>query len=185
VTSVAVALRLRTRSADETRALGASLAAALRPGDVVLLAGDLGAGKTTLTQGIAVGLGVTDPVTSPTFTLVRSHRVDATTAPGVRTLLHADLYRLDRVAEVVDLGLGELVEEGAVAVVEWGDVAAPVLGPDVLVVTLSEDGAPGRDLPGAPGRDPEDERVVILGTQGSWAQRRPELADRLASWVDP
>ncbi len=186
MTPVAVDMRLRTRSADDTRALGTALAAVLRPGDVVLLAGDLGAGKTTLTQGMAAGLGVTDPVTSPTFTLVRSHRVDAAAGPGVRTLLHADLYRLDRVAEVVDLGLDELVEEGAVAVVEWGDVAAPVLGPDVLVVTLSEDGAPGHDVPGAPGRgrDRRDERVVVLGTEGSWARRRPELAGRLASWVD-
>jgi len=165
-------LRLVTRSADDTRALGAALAGGLRAGDVVLLAGDLGAGKTTLAQGIAAGLGATGPVTSPTFTLVRSHPCRAPGAEGVRTLLHADLYRLDRLAEVVDLGLGELVEDGAVAVVEWGDVAGPSLGPDTLVVAL----APG---PGA------DDRSLELTASGAVRLRLTELAGRLEAWSSP
>ncbi len=172
-------LQLRTRSAPETKDLGAALAPWLRPGDVVLLVGDLGTGKTTLTQGIAAGLGVADPVTSPTFTLVRSHRCDAPASPdpaatgaGVRTLLHADLYRLDRLVEVADLGIGELVEDDAVAVVEWGDVGAPVLGRDALVVTM----APG---------DAPDERRVTVGGGESWELRRAGLARRLAAWQVP
>ena len=164
-------LRFRTGSAGETQALGAALAGALHPGDVVLLAGDLGTGKTTLTQGVARGLGVDGQVTSPTFTLVRSHPC----RPGgpVRTLLHADLYRLDRLAEIADLAIGELVEDGAVAVVEWGDVAEPVLGDDALTVLLSA------------GPDDEDERSVTIGVPGSWAGRRPELATALARWAAP
>ena len=129
-------VRLRTESARDTRALGAALARGLRPGDVVLLAGDLGAGKTTLAQGIGAGLGVADHVTSPTFTLVRSYPCDGPGQRPVRTFLHADLYRLEHLGEVVDLAIGELVEDDAVAVVEWGDVAEPVLGRDAISVRL-------------------------------------------------
>ena len=120
-------------SPEETRAVGAVLARLLRPGDIVLLAGDLGAGKTTFTQGLAAAMGVRDQVTSPTFTLVRPYPC---ASGDVRTLLHADLYRLDHLAEVRDLALDELVEDGAVAVVEWGDVGAPVLDPDALMVSI-------------------------------------------------
>jgi tRNA threonylcarbamoyladenosine biosynthesis protein TsaE len=173
-------VRLRTESAADTRALGAALARALRPGDVVLLAGDLGAGKTTLAQGIGVGLGITDQVTSPTFTLVRSYpcpvpveavggrRAGAT----VRTFLHADLYRLDNLAEVADLALAELVEDDAVAVVEWGDVAEPVLGGDALSVRLTEGLV-------------EDERFATISVAASCEGRDDELRRLLAPWATP
>lgn len=142
--------RLEASSASpaQTRRVGAALASVLRPGDVVLLTGELGAGKTTLVQGLAAGLGVGEQVTSPTFTLVRPYRC----APGgsgenptaLRVLLHADLYRLERTAELSDLALGELVEEEAAAVVEWGEMADDSLRRDALVVELSlED--PGSD----------------------------------------
>ena len=143
---------------------------------MVLLAGDLGAGKTTLVQGIAAGLGVAEVVTSPTFTLVRSYRCPTTGSPvsarapahppwrAVRTLLHADVYRLDRLGEVVDLDLGELVEDDAVCVVEWGDAAAPALGEVALTVTL----APG---------DHDDERAVVLEPGPSWGPDRPARDD--------
>jgi len=163
-------VRLRTDSADDTRALGAALARGLRPGDVVLLAGDLGAGKTTLAQGIGVGLGVADHVTSPTFTLVRSYPCPG--SPTIRTLVHADLYRLDTTGEVVDLALAELVEDDAVAVVEWGDVAEPVLGGDAISVRL----APGPI---------DDERWVTIGVTGSAAPRRGELDGLVAKWATP
>ena len=169
VTGDPAPVRLRTRSAHDTRALGEALARGLGPGDVVLLAGDLGAGKTTLAQGIGVGLGVVDHVTSPTFTLVRSYPC---TAPGVRTFLHADLYRLERMGEVVDLALAELVEDDAVAVVEWGDVAQPVLGPDAISVRLAEGPHP-------------DERSVTISLAASSATRRDELSALLGSWVTP
>jgi len=167
-----VGLRLRSRSAADTGALGEALGGGLRPGDVVLLAGDLGAGKTTLVQGVARGLGVADAVTSPTFTLVRTHRCRPDPPTGVRTLLHADLYRLDRMAEVADLGIGELVEDAAVAVVEWGDVAEPILGTDALVVVLAAGAT-------------TDERSVTVDARGPWERRLPDLAARLARWVAP
>jgi tRNA threonylcarbamoyladenosine biosynthesis protein TsaE len=127
-----------TASAEATRALAARLAGAARPGDVVLLVGGLGAGKTTFAQGFARALGVEGPVTSPTFTLVRQY--PCAVGP-VGQLLHADVYRLDHLAEVEDLGLSQLVEEGGVALVEWGDAAAPVLGPVACTVTIERAGA--------------------------------------------
>jgi tRNA threonylcarbamoyladenosine biosynthesis protein TsaE len=102
----------------------------------VLLIGDLGAGKTALTQGIAAGLGIDRAVTSPTFTMVASHEVDG--RRGISTLLHADLYRVGSGVEADDLALGELVEEAAVAVVEWGNVAPELVGHDQLIVTLTQ-----------------------------------------------
>ena len=166
-------LRLHTRSAADTRALGAALAGALHPGDIVLLAGDLGAGKTTLVQGVASGLGITEQVTSPTFTLVRHYRCPVATpgeAGSVRTLLHADLYRLERLDEVADLAIGEMVEDAAVAVVEWGDVGGPVLGRDALPVRL--DPGPG-----------EHDRDVVVTPTPSWAARRRLLETLLAGWT--
>ena len=103
------------------------LATVCVPGDVLLLSGDLGAGKTTFAQGFGRALGIDEPITSPTFTLVRQYEMTAG-ATGVRMLLHADVYRLDHLGEIADLGLGQLVEDGGVALVEWGDAAEPVLG---------------------------------------------------------
>ncbi len=136
--------RRHCATAEETRRAGEELAALLEPGDVVVLSGPLGAGKTTFTQGVARGLGVVEPVTSPTFTLVREHRCH--NERGVETLHHADVYRVSSLDEVADLALGELVEEGGVALVEWGELAAPVFGPRVLVVELARDEAEGRTV---------------------------------------
>ncbi len=159
--------RVRTRSADETRALAAHLARAARRGDVVVLQGVLGAGKTTFAQGFARGLGVDGPVTSPTFTLVRQYPC------ALGQLLHADVYRLDHLAEVWDLGLADLVEDG-VALVEWGDVARPALGPVTWTVSIQRpDGGGGED-----GTDSgDDDRVVTVG--GDDESRRDEVAAAL------
>lgn len=148
-------------SAAATRALGAALAGCCRPGDVVLLTGDLGAGKTTFAQGFAVGLGVTEAVTSPTFVLLHPYRC----GPGpVRTLLHADLYRLGQLREVAELALGELVEDEAVALVEWGEMAAPLLGAEALVVTLAH------------GEGAEERTVTVQAPPGErWGPRRAAL----------
>jgi tRNA threonylcarbamoyladenosine biosynthesis protein TsaE len=104
---------LETSSPEETEAAGEELGRRLRTGDLVLLKGELGAGKTTFVRGIARGTGATVPVASPTFQLVRIY-------PGRLQLAHVDLYRLEKGDELRDLGLEELLEAGAV-VVEWGE----------------------------------------------------------------
>jgi tRNA threonylcarbamoyladenosine biosynthesis protein TsaE len=153
---------------DETRELAGRLAALCRPGDVILLVGDLGAGKTVFAQGFAAALGVPGPVTSPTFALVRHYRCGEHSPVGV--LIHADVYRTGSLDEVADLALAELVEEDAVALVEWGELAAPALGESALEVTLV---AP--DPVGAPER-----RVLTLVGRGRWAGRSDEAAALLA-----
>jgi len=172
-------LRLATSGAGQTRALARSLAPLVVPGDVLLLAGDLGAGKTTFAQGFGAGLGIGEPITSPTFTLVREYPVDRPAACGdrghpVRVFYHADVYRLDHLQEIADLGLGELVEDGGVALVEWGDVAEPLLGRGSLRVALSAAG------------DDEDRRLVTVDTADpAWRSRREALAAALRAWSVP
>jgi len=121
-------------SDDATQDAGEAFAAVLRRGDVVLLSGRLGAGKTTFVKGVARALGVIERVTSPTFTMVRPHA--AHNDRGITTLHHADVYRVDSIGEVLDLDLGELVEEDGVALVEWGDLAASVFGREVLTLSF-------------------------------------------------
>jgi tRNA threonylcarbamoyladenosine biosynthesis protein TsaE len=111
---------LVTRSAEETEALGESLARELGPGDVLALYGDLGAGKTCLVRGLARGLGAAGAVTSPTFTLVHEY-------PGPLPLYHLDLYRLGSAAELEDLGVEEYLFGAGVAAVEWAEKAGPLL----------------------------------------------------------
>jgi tRNA threonylcarbamoyladenosine biosynthesis protein TsaE len=125
-------------------AAGEALAGALRPGDVVLLTGPLGAGKTTFAKGVAKGLGVRERVTSPTFTIVREHH--CANDLGIETLHHCDVYRVESLDEVVDLAIGELVEESAVALVEWGELAAAVFGRDVLTIDFAVQEDEGREL---------------------------------------
>ena len=125
-------------TSEATERAGEEFAAWLEPGDVVLLSGPLGAGKTTFVRGVARALGVRERVTSPTFTLVRPHRTDG--ARGIRTLLHADVYRLGSLDEALDLALGELVEEDAVALIEWGDVVAAVFGERVVTLEIAVHG---------------------------------------------
>jgi tRNA threonylcarbamoyladenosine biosynthesis protein TsaE len=130
-------ISLHSTSAEGTRAIGAALGRILVAGDVVLLAGDLGAGKTTLVQGVGQALGVEGPMPSPTFTLMNTYEAALHVA-------HIDLWRLERMSELHDLGLDELLDEGAVALVEWGDVALSVLGRDALLVRLEAlDDEPG------------------------------------------
>jgi tRNA threonylcarbamoyladenosine biosynthesis protein TsaE len=155
-----------SESPEETRALAGRVAVRCAPGDVVLLIGDLGAGKTVFAQGFAAALGVPGPVTSPTFALVRQYRCGDGSPVGL--LIHADVYRTGSLDEVVDLALAELVEEDAVALVEWGELAAPALGDSALEITLV---AP--DPVGAPER-----RVLTLVGRGRWAERS-DVADAL------
>lgn len=156
-------IKVVTKSAEDTRELGAALAAVARSGDVVLLSGDLGAGKTTLAQGFARGLGVTEQVVSPTFILVRTYQ-------GRLTLVHADAYRMDNLQEVTDLDLPELLDDGGVALVEWGDVIAPVLPADYLAVRLDFG-------------DGDDDRHIDVRVVGpTWASRTAALRGALDRW---
>ena len=123
-----------TSSVEATQRAGRELASLLRAGDIILLTGPLGAGKTAFTQGLAVGLGVSDRVTSPTFTLVRQHQ--CTTSQGISILHHADVYRTNSLDEIEDLALEELVEVGGVAVIEWGEMAAALLGRTAWRITI-------------------------------------------------
>ena len=111
-----------------TRAIGAAVATQLHVGDVVVLTGELGTGKTVFAQGVGQGLGVTEPIVSPTFTLVREYE-------GRIPLHHLDVYRLDREQEAIDLGLDELFD-GAVTVIEWGEGVRSLLPSDRLEVAL-------------------------------------------------
>ena len=145
-------------SPGRTRSLGAALAAVLQPGDVVLLSGELGAGKTVLVQGIAAGLGVAEPATSPTFALLHEHE------GAELRLLHADAWRLSSPAEAGDLALAEEVGDGRTAlVVEWGERAAPAVPGEHLRVVIE----PGSG---------EDERTLQLYLDGpGWEARRDRL----------
>ena len=131
-------------TSDDTVVAGETLAPVLRTGDIVLLSGTLGAGKTTFVKGVAKGLGVKERITSPTFTMVRQHA--CANDQGITTLHHCDVYRVESLDEVVDLALGELVEESAVALVEWGDLAASVFGRDVFTIDFFVDGEERRTL---------------------------------------
>jgi tRNA threonylcarbamoyladenosine biosynthesis protein TsaE len=170
-------VHLRTHSADQTMAVGAAVGGLLVPGDVVLLAGELGAGKTTFTKGLARALGVGDLVTSPTFTLVRSYNCVSVPVSGergptprrVERLVHADLFRLDHLREVVDLAIGELSED-AVAVVEWGDVAAPVFEYRSLTIGIAHGTSSSR-------------RDVSLELTGRFEPRRTALDEALRPWM--
>jgi tRNA threonylcarbamoyladenosine biosynthesis protein TsaE len=131
-------------TAEDTIAAGEEFAAVLSSSDIVLLSGTLGAGKTTFVKGVAKGLGVHERVTSPTFTMVREHH--CSNSSDIETLHHCDVYRVESLDEVLDLALGELVEDSAVALVEWGELAASVFGRDVITVDFQVDDNDGRTL---------------------------------------
>ncbi len=155
----------RTHSVEETGALAARVGALLRAGDVVVLDGELGTGKTVFAKGIAVALGIKEPVVSPTFTVVREYDAPL-------PLVHVDVYRLDHLQELHDLGFDDLVGGDAVTVVEWGDHVRSLLPPDRLGVLLE----PG---------DRDDDRVVTIDAAGvSWVARREALAGAVGGPAD-
>jgi tRNA threonylcarbamoyladenosine biosynthesis protein TsaE len=151
---------------DATRDLAAAVAGLARPGDVVVLAGDLGAGKTAFVQGFGRALGVEERITSPTFTLVHIYE------GGRLPIHHLDVYRLDQINEALDLGLAEMLDDGGVVLVEWGDAILPVLPHDLLEVRLTFG-------------DGDDDRGLQLRPVGpGWSARARSLATALAPWVD-
>ena len=159
---------LTVASADDMVALGRRLAAVLLPGDLVVLSGDLGAGKTTLVQVIGAGLGVRGPITSPTFVIARVHP----SLTGGPALVHADAYRLTSPAEVDDLDLDASLET-SVTVVEWGGGLAEALAADRLEISIALAGPPPGPAgpggaPGGAGPDPEPRTVRLEGHGARW-----------------
>lgn len=122
-----------------TQAVGTALAPLVSPGDVLILSGDLGAGKTQLTKGLALGLGVREPVTSPTFNILLIHE-------GRLPLHHFDLYRLDVVGQLEDIDYWGTLEADGITVVEWGDRFAEAVPDDCVTVTIGIDGDETRSL---------------------------------------
>ena len=135
--SLRAGIQVTTTSPDETRILGACLAPTLVPGDVISLSGDLGAGKTVFVQGLATALGVEEPVTSPTFTIVHEYE-------GRYPITHMDVYRLDSFQEVLDLGFEELLDPSAILLVEWGEAVTPLFPPSYLEVEITQAEGPDR-----------------------------------------
>jgi tRNA threonylcarbamoyladenosine biosynthesis protein TsaE len=155
-------IRCRSSSPEDTRAIAAALAPALRPGDVVALSGDLGAGKTCFVQGAAWALGVTERVTSPTFILLREHQ-------GRMPIRHLDVYRLSNLQELTDLGFEELLDHSSIVFIEWGDAIRPLLPDEFLEVELRGDA--------------DDERAIDVHAHGpAWNGRLASIADTLTAW---
>jgi tRNA threonylcarbamoyladenosine biosynthesis protein TsaE len=166
----------RTTSAEQTKDLAAALAKLARAGDLLLLAGDLGAGKTAFTQGYGAALGIDDLITSPTFTLVNTYE-------GRLELNHLDVYRLEALGEVLDLGIPEMIDDGGVTLIEWGDSVAPALPADYLEIRFSfidPDDLAERDESGAG----DDIRILELVPVGArWAARIRAVATAVAPWI--
>ena len=159
-------LELSAPTPEDMRELANAIASLLSGGDVIVLTGDLGAGKTTFVQGAAKALGVTDKVASPSFTLVKRYR-------GSRPVNHVDVYRLDRIQEVIDLGFEDLLDPDGVTFVEWGDVIEELLPDAYLEVELWT-------------RYEDEGRLVVLSGHGTaWAERWDRLENLTASWGQP
>jgi tRNA threonylcarbamoyladenosine biosynthesis protein TsaE len=150
-----VDLVLQTSSERETAEAGRVLGPLLEPNDVLALTGDLGAGKTALTKGVAEGLGIAEPVVSPTFNILLVHQ-------GRLALYHFDLYRLEDEAQLEDVDFYGTLEAGGVTLVEWGDRFPRALPPDHLVVVMHVSG--------------DDTREIRLQPQG------PRSAELAAAW---
>ena len=160
-----VAIEITTAGPDDTRAVAAAVAPLLDDGDLLVLTGDLGAGKTCFTQGLGRALGVVDRITSPTFTIASEYE-------GRLRLHHLDVYRLDGPADTGDLDLPELAEQG-VTVIEWGERIDDALAGDRLTVEMTF------------GAGDDDRVLVIIGTGSSWADRAEALRWALARWTGP
>lgn len=156
----------RSRSVADTHGIAGAIAGVVRPRDLIVLAGEMGAGKTAFATGFARGLGISedDHVSSPTFTLVHTY------ASGRIPMHHADLYRLTSTGEVADLGLREQADMGGVVLVEWGDVASDVLGEGLTVLLEADD-------------EDDDARSITLSVEGhSWDTRWEQLKSVLRPW---
>lgn len=152
---------LRTASEEETIRLGRALAPLLEPNDVVALTGDLGAGKTELTKGVAEGLGVDERIVSPTFNILLVH-------VGRLTLNHFDLYRLETEAQLEDVDFFGTLEAGGVSLIEWGEKFPAALPPDHLAVELRMVGDTAREIV----LEPRGDRSAAIAA--AWAKSAEE-----------
>ena len=160
-------------SLAETQRFAEIIAGHVRPRDMVVLAGEMGAGKTTFTQFFGRALGVTDLITSPTFNLLHNY------GSGRMALHHADIYRLERTGELEDLGLDELQDSGGIIAVEWGDIVGDELG-DALVLRFEHVDQATNDASGK--TDEMQVRSVTVSSRGAqWESRFRKLTDELAS----
>lgn len=146
-------MRVLCSTPEDTEALGGRLASSLRPGDVVVLAGGLGVGKTLFTRGVATGLGVDEPVVSPSFVLVRQYR------SGFMPVVHVDVYRLGSTHEFEDLDVLDMARDGLL-VIEWGQAVEQILPEDHLRVQFEV--------------GDNDERTLTFVGEGTWSTRRLE-----------
>jgi tRNA threonylcarbamoyladenosine biosynthesis protein TsaE len=163
-------IRLYAHSTDDTRGIAQAIAKLVRAGDMIVLIGEMGSGKTTFSQHFAHALGVTEPVTSPTFNLLHNY------AGGRLKLHHADLYRLERTGELDDLGLTELQEAGGVMLVEWGDVVGDALGTGLIVKLAVPDNAASEDSVTV--------RQIEIDWRGmQWETRWDKLRSSLSNWA--
>lgn len=167
-------LVLVSRTPQETQRVAATVAGALRPGDVVALTGELGAGKTCFVQGAASALGVTERVTSPSFVLRREYEGDV-------PILHMDIYRLETLQDVVEIGYEEVFDHERVTFIEWGDAMSPLLPHDHLELEFRLPPA-DPNATGVPGE--EDRRIVVRPRGEDWLRRLPELRAALDGFAD-
>lgn len=133
-------MQIRTHSPEETEAIGRKIAAKLLPGDIIAYYGDLGAGKTAFTRGLAAGLGVTEQVTSPTYTIVNEY------LSGRLPLFHFDMYRLDSADDLFDIGWEDYLARGGVCAVEWSENVMDALPEDTVWVRIAREGDTGRSI---------------------------------------
>jgi len=170
-------LELRASSLADTHAIAAAMAELCRPGDMIVLSGEMGAGKTAFAKGFGAALGVTEPITSPSFTLVHTYDIAPGSGRGAKALHHADLYRLERTAEIADLALDELAEYEGIVLVEWGDVAEALFG-DHLVVHLESDLFTDDDVDMDVDDLADSGRLIEISASGAnWAPRWSRLVE--------
>jgi tRNA threonylcarbamoyladenosine biosynthesis protein TsaE len=158
----------RIESLDALDRVAHAVARHLRPGDLVVLAGDLGAGKTTFTKSLVAALGSPDEVTSPTFTLVHHY------AGGRMPIHHVDVYRLERIGELADIGMDDLLDGRSLTIVEWGDVVAPQLPPDQLHLRFAHIDA-----------EPDARLLDVQSTGSRWASAVDAVRAAIAEAVTP
>ncbi len=156
-------IKLKAASLRETHKIASQIAGLTSAGDLILLVGGLGAGKTAFAQGFGKALGIEEPITSPTFTLAREYK-------GQMQMHHLDVYRLEQIEEVRDLALPELFEGNSVTLIEWGDQIISALPKEHLEIHLEYG-------------DNDSERVINISPSGQkWNERITELQQSLKNW---